>query len=223
MRIASSNLQHGVPDPVAPPALHRAVAPLRALGADVYAFQELDRGRWRTRWAHQGAVLADALDGELLWARGKHWLWASQGTALVVRGELVEREVVPLPGPDEPRVAVVAQMVVAGGRWSVAGTHPSLDRTTALQQVRTIAAVLAERPWPRVLVGDLNLRPEVVRPLATELGYDLLDGPDTINARTGLNRRLDHVLVQGATITASGVEKLPVSDHLTIWADVTAE
>ena len=68
MRIVSSNLQHGIPDPVGPPrAAHRAGAP-RALPADVYAFQELDRGRWRTRFQHQGAVLAGALSGELVWA-----------------------------------------------------------------------------------------------------------------------------------------------------------
>ena len=69
VRIVSWNLQHGVPDPVARPALARAVPPLRELVGDVYALQELDRGRVRTRFAHQAADLAEALEGELVWAR----------------------------------------------------------------------------------------------------------------------------------------------------------
>ena len=221
MRVVSANLQHGVPDPVGPPHLSLAVGPLRALDADVYAFQELDHLRWRTRLAHQGRALAAALDGALLWARAKHWLWAAQGNALVVQGELVGREVVLLPGPDELRSVAIAEVVVAGARWSVAGTHLSLDRTAASVQLRTVVHALADRPAPRVVLGDLNLRPERVAPIAAELGYELVDGPFTINARTGLNRRLDHVLVDGASIEAAGVEKLPVCDHLAVWADLS--
>jgi len=220
MRVVSSNLQHGVPDPVGRPDLPLAAAPLRALAGDVYAFQELDRGRWRTRWAHQGAQLADALGGELVWARAKHWLWAAQANALVVCGEVVAREVLLLPGRGERRVAALAQIVVGGRRWSLACTHLSLHPASAVDQVRMILAVLAERPAPRVVLGDLNLRPEKVRPIAMAAGYELVQGPDTINARTGLSRRLDHVLVQGATIIDSGVTKLPVSDHLAVWADL---
>ena len=220
MRIVSSNLQHGIPDPVGPPRLRIAQEPLRALAADVYAFQELDRGRWRTRFQHQGAVLAGALSGELVWARAKHRLIASQANAFVVRGEVATREVLPLPGPGERRVAIVATVVVDGERWSVATTHLSLEPKVACGQLELILDVLAERPLPHVLVGDLNLRPERVAPIAAAIGWGLVDGPDTINARTGLNRRLDHVLVHGATVTDGGVAKLPVSDHLAVWADL---
>jgi endonuclease/exonuclease/phosphatase family metal-dependent hydrolase len=220
VRIVSSNLQHGVPDPIGRPALKRATAPLRALGADLYGFQELDRGRWRTRFRHQGARLAGALDGELVWARAKHWLWASQANALVVRGEMVSREVLTLPGPGERRVAILATVVVGGERWSVGTTHLSLEPKVAALQLETTLDAMAERPAPHVLVGDLNLRPERVGPMAGAIGWTLLDGPDTINARTGLNRRLDHVLVHGAMVIDSGVQKLPVSDHLAVWADL---
>ena len=51
-------------------------------------------------------------------------------------------------------------------------------------------------------------------------GFDLIDGPFTINARTRPNRRLDHVLLDGASEVASGVVKLPCSDHLAVWADL---
>jgi endonuclease/exonuclease/phosphatase family metal-dependent hydrolase len=220
VRIVSWNLQHGVPDPEGPPALHRAIPALQDLAADVYAFQELDRGRVRTRFAHQGRVLAEALGGELLWARAKHWLWASQSNALVVRGEVLEFDVITLPGEGERRVAAVASLGVGGRRHSVATTHLSLDPAIARRQLRVTLGALAKRPKPWVLVGDLNLLPAQVERLAEAAGFDLVDGPFTINARTRPNRRLDHVLLNGTSAVASGVTKLPCSDHLAVWADL---
>jgi endonuclease/exonuclease/phosphatase family metal-dependent hydrolase len=220
VRIVSWNVQHGVPDPVGPPALGRAVPDLRALDAHVYALQELDRGRLRTRFAHQARALGEALGGEVVWAPAKQLLWASQGNALVVRGEVLEHDVIDLPGPGERRIAIVASVVVTARRWSVATTHLSLDPGVARQQLRVVLRALAQRPQPRALVGDLNLLPAQVARLADAAGYDLLDGPFTINARTRPNRRLDHVLLDGATAEGSGVAKLPCSDHLAVWADL---
>jgi len=220
MRVVSSNLQHGVPDPIGRPALGRAVAPLRGLSADVYGFQELDRGRFRTRFRHQGEVLAKALGGELLWARAKRRLWAAQANALVVRGEVRGHEVIRLPGPGERRVALLATVVVGGEPWSIATTHLSLVPGAAVRQLQTVLDALDELPLPHVLMGDLNLRPERVAQVAAATGWTLLAGPDTINARTGVNRRLDHVLFHGAVVTDGGVTKLPVSDHLAVWADL---
>ena len=220
VRIVSWNLQHGVPDPVGRPDHARAVPGLLDLAADVYAFQELDRARMRTMLEHQGRVLADALGGELRWARAKGWLWAAQGNALVVRGEVLESDVVVLPAAGERRVALVASVVAAGQRWSVATTHLSLDPAGARRQLRSVLAAVRERPKPWVVVGDLNLLPAQVEPLAEAAGFDLLDGPFTINARTRPNRRLDHVLVNGGAVTTSGIQKLPCSDHLAVWADL---
>ncbi|MEO7572068.1 MAG: endonuclease/exonuclease/phosphatase family protein [Acidimicrobiales bacterium] len=221
MRVASSNLQHGVPDPLGRPDLGRAVAPLRTIAADVHAFQELDHRRWRTRFEHQGAVMADALAGELAWARAKQWLWAGQANALVVRGRVGRREVHTLPGPGERRIALLAEVELHGERWSVATTHLALDPFVAALQLATVLVALSACPAPQVLVGDLNLCPADVAPVAAFHGYDLLEGPNTINARTGLNRRLDHVLTRGCTVIDSGTTKLPVSDHLTVWAEVS--
>jgi endonuclease/exonuclease/phosphatase family metal-dependent hydrolase len=220
VRIVSSNLQHGVPDPVGPPALAAAVPGLQELDAHVYALQELDRGRIRTRLEHQGRALAEALGGELVWGRAKGWLWASQSNALVVRGELLESDVVVLPGAGERRVAVVASIGVSGRRWSVATTHLSLEPAIARRQLRVALAALAERRKPWVLVGDLNLLPAQVASLAEQAGFGLVEGLPTVNARTRTTRRLDHLLLSAATATASGVHKLPVSDHLAIWADL---
>ncbi len=220
MRIVSWNLQHGVPDPKGPPALALAVPGLEDLAADVYAFQELDRWNPRTRFANQAAGLGEALGGQVVWGRAKRWLWASQGNALVVRGEALESDVVVLPGEGERRVAVVASVGVAGWRWSVATTHLSLDPAVARRQLRVVLAAVAERQKPWVLLGDLNLLPAQIEHLAEERGFDLVDGPFTVNARTRPNRRLDHILLSGPRVAASGTTKVPCSDHLAIWADL---
>lgn len=220
MRVVSWNLQHAVPDPTGPPTLEPAIEPLRALGGDVYALQELDRRRWRTRFRDQAAVLADALEGELVWAQGKRGLLWAQANALVVRGEVSEREVVVLPRAGERRVAAVAVVTVAGHRLTVASTHLSLQRNGAEAQLRALVAALADHPKPWVVLGDLNLTTDRVRPIAAELGLSLADGPATVDARRTPDRRLDHVLVDGIDIVASGTAKLPVSDHLAIWADL---
>jgi endonuclease/exonuclease/phosphatase family metal-dependent hydrolase len=221
MRIVTWNAQHGVPDPVGPPALARAVPLLQALEADVYALQELDRGRWRTRFANQASALGSALGGEVLWGRAKRALWGAQGNALVVRGEVLEHDVVELPGEGERRVAVVASVGSSGRRFTVATTHLALDPAVARRQLRTALSALGERPKPWVLAGDLNLLPAQVARLAEAAGYDLVEGPFTVNARTRPNRRLDHVLVNGVAATDSGTTKLPCSDHLAVWADIS--
>lgn len=220
MRVVSANLQHGVPDPVGRPALARADGALRALAADVWALQELDHRRWRTRFVDQAERLAEGLDGALVWAPAKRVGWGGQANALVVRGEVVEHEVVALAGEGERRVLAMAVVVVAGERWTIGCTHLALRPVVARQQLGEALHLLITRPGPWVLAGDLNLEPPEVAPVAAEHGFELLAGPLTHSARREPTRRLDHVLTRGCTVTGSGVAKLPVSDHLAVWADL---
>jgi len=221
VRLVSANLQHGVPDPVGRPALSRAIEPLRAMDAHVWAFQELDHRRGRTRFVDQGAQLATALDGELVWAPAKRVALGGQANALVVRGEVVEREVVELAGQGERRVLAFAVVVAGGERWTVGTTHLALRPPTAREQLAEAMHLLITRPGPWVLAGDLNLEPPDVVPIATDHGFHVVDGPFTHSARRTPTRRLDHVLTNGCTVTASGVTKLPVSDHLAVWTDLS--
>ena len=146
MRVVSWNLQHGVPDPLGRSALARAVIPLVTLGADVYGFQELDRSRWRTRFEHQGALLAAALDGELVWARAKRWLWGAQANALVVRGEVDAREVLLLPGAGERRVAVLAHVTMDGTPWSLANCARIVTNRLGFDERRQSKATRPNHP-----------------------------------------------------------------------------
>jgi endonuclease/exonuclease/phosphatase family metal-dependent hydrolase len=220
VRVATANVQHGVPDPVGRPVLHRAFDALRAMRADVWGFQELDHRRWRTRLADQGDQLADALGGELVWAPAKRVFLGGQANALLVRGEVVESEVIELAGEGERRVLAMAVVGVRGDRWSVGTTHLALRPPVARRQLGEALHLLITRPGPWVLIGDLNLEPDDVRDVATEHGFDAVEGPLTHSARRTPTRRLDHVLTKGCEVTRSGVEKLPVSDHLAVWADL---
>jgi endonuclease/exonuclease/phosphatase family metal-dependent hydrolase len=221
VRVATANVQHGVPDPVGRPALHRAFAPLREVGADVWGLQELDHRRWRTRFADQGEQLADALRRELVWAPAKRVFPGGQANALLVRGEVVERDVIELAGEGERRVLALAVVVARGERWTVGTTHLALRSPVAREQLGEALHLVITRAGPWVLVGDLNLESEDVVEIATDHGFDVVRGPPTHSARRHPTRRLDHILTKGCTVTASGVEKLPVSDHLAVWADLT--
>ena len=92
----------------------------------------------------------------------------------------------------------------------------------AREQLGEALHLLITRPGPWVLAGDLNLEPPDVgagrRPSTASTSSP---GPPTHSARRTPTRRLDHVLTKGCTVTDSGVTKLPVSDHLAVWADLS--
>jgi endonuclease/exonuclease/phosphatase family metal-dependent hydrolase len=220
VRVVSANLQHGVPNPKGPPDLGRGLPLLAALAGDVYGFQELDRGVDRTDRQRQPEVLAEHLGGELVWAPALRRGGGAYGNALVVRGRVLVRETLALPGGGEPRTAALALAEIDGRPWSIATAHLSLDHRTAIRQVLAIVDAMARFPWPRVVLGDCNLTPTRLLPISTAEGYQLVPGANTINARGRLDRRLDHVLLQGAAAVKAGVARLPISDHLAIWADL---
>jgi endonuclease/exonuclease/phosphatase family metal-dependent hydrolase len=221
MRVVTWNAQHGVVDPAGPPDLGRALADLGALGGDLVAVQELDRGRERSGRSDQPVAVAAALGGESVWApalrRGGEY-----GLALVVRGQVRGATVTRLPGGGEPRVAVLAEVEVDGERCSVAATHLSTRRRTAVAQLVAVLDALAARPAPRVLVGDLNLEPVDLLPWTTSEGYRLANGPPTHSTRADRpRRRIDHVAVQGDVVLGrSLVHRLPASDHLAVSVDL---
>lgn len=220
MRVVTWNAQHGRPNPDGRPEIGRAVPALRSLGADVHAVQELDRGLARSGRADQAARLAEELEAELLWAptlrRGGEY-----GIALLVRGEVAGSAVVPLRGRGEPRVLLVAQLDVAGLRWTVGATHLSTLPPVAVDQLLQVIDELARWPLPRVLVGDLNLTTEQVLPWLAPEGYHVARGSATHSTRRPVpTRRIDHVAVAGARVLAAATHDLGVSDHRAVVADV---
>lgn len=221
MRVVTWNAQHGVPTPVGPPDLARTLGELVAIGADVLAVQELDRGRVRSDRVDQPALLAEVLGRELVWGQALD-RDGQYGLALLVRGAVRSSAVHSLGGSGEPRVLLAAEIAVDDQPWSVGVTHLSTAATTAESQLTQALGLLNDHPAPRILLGDCNLEPEAVARLASDAGYRVVDGPATHSARArGAHRRIDHVLVDGEVrIEHSTVERLPVSDHLAVVVDL---
>lgn len=198
-----------------------------SLDADVLAIQEVDRGSERTGGRDLAAEAEAAFGGTLVWApaltlRGG----GTYGNALLVRGDVLESEVIPLPGRRrvEPRVAAVAHVVVDGRTWSVAATHLTTRRAVAVEQLVHLLDRLRGWPAPRLLLGDLNLQPGRLLPWLTAEGYRLAVGPPTFPAERP-NRQIDHVAVTGRGCTVRVLEScaLPVGDHRALLVEARCE
>jgi endonuclease/exonuclease/phosphatase family metal-dependent hydrolase len=218
LRLATFNVQHGRgPDgDVDIGLLARSCA---ALGADVLGLQEVDVNLRRSHDADTAAEVAAACGmkfvfGEAIAVRGGQY-----GNALLVRGAIDDIEVVALPDT-EPRAAIVAQVMPDGGpALSVCVTHLGL-RGAGEGQLPVLLDALRARPGPRVLLGDLNLDPDLVARLAGE--FIRVESGPTWPAKAP-RRTIDHVLLDGLTSTAAVVPPLPVSDHRPVVVEVEVE
>ncbi|MGH8984674.1 MAG: endonuclease/exonuclease/phosphatase family protein [Acidimicrobiia bacterium] len=140
-------------------------ATLRRLDADVVALQEV--------WAevggrNQAAVLADQLGYEHVFTPGFDDGQVAFGLAVLSRWPIVSSEARPLPtmpGVDELRVALEAEIDGPRGRVEVYTTHLNwrFDQSDVRQlQVRALAEMVAAsdgRTYPAIVCGDFNADP----------------------------------------------------------------
>jgi len=222
VRVVTWNIQTGRPNPDGPPAIGSVISALQGVDADVCALQELDRHRRRSGGIDQPAAVAEGLGGQLAFVPTVRQGRGEYGIGMVVRGEIGATTVVPLSGTREPRALLLAQVGVGGRLWTIGCTHLSRNRACATRQLLRVFDAMAARPGPRVLLGDLNLIPREVLPWSTAEGYRLVDGPPTHSARQRrLTRRIDHILLAGAAVTAATVHRFATSDHSAVSADLT--
>jgi len=227
--------------------LDRTVAVLRSVDADLVALQEVDREQERSGGLHQACALGEALGMGWHFAPAllgpamepEHWRRAepgrdpggpAYGIALVSRLALEAVETVALPHPEgrgEPRVALVTRARVGGGRLTVAATHLSFLPGAGIRQLRWLQRDLARRPAPRLLLGDLNLRPPVVRLVSLPGWRSLARGGTFRNDPPGSPVRpvqIDHVLVSGGgahlRVRRTRVAAGPISDHRALVIDL---
>jgi endonuclease/exonuclease/phosphatase family metal-dependent hydrolase len=215
VRIATYNIQHGR-TPAGSVDVGLLATECSSLHADVLALQEVDRNATRSGRVDQAAEVAAAAGLACAFAEATSFEpGAAYGNALLVRGELDAVEVLALPGEegDEPRAALLAEAALFGaGRVSVAATHLSVRPRVALRQLEATVEALAGRPAPRLLLGDLNLRPEAAWPVLEAGGMTVVDAPPAFPAHKP-DRVIDHVAGVGLLFGRPEVVHLRVSDH----------
>ena len=246
MRLATFNLLNGrsLSDGVVDPdRLRSAVA---ELDADVLALQEVDLEQPRSHGADQTAIVAAAMRARehrfvpAMAGLPGSWVRASAdatgpqyGIALVSCYPVVSWEVLRLDAlrvlvplvvggrrvalvRDEPRVAVLADIVTPLGTLRVAATHLSFVPGWGSQQLRHVSRRLRSRPGPLALLGDLNLGPRTAQRV-TGL-HPLVAAPTFPSPRP--MRQIDHVLARGVQADGGQAHALPLSDHQALTVDV---
>jgi len=230
-RAVTFNLHRGAPmgsDVTDPDGIAAVVA---ALDADVLALQEIDIDVPRSGHHDLFSVCRDAAPGRAgHFARTVELDGGSYGIGLVVRGSIDDVEVVPLTAEGEARSVILARVVVEPGARSdvpvevtVAATHLQNNRREARTQLIETLALLAERPGPHLLMGDLNVGPFTVDGVCMELAWDAVASAPTFPADTPRSQ-IDWVVTRGLRPSAVVVPDVRVSDHrpVVVELDVAA-
>jgi endonuclease/exonuclease/phosphatase family metal-dependent hydrolase len=233
MRIVTFNVKHGTVD--GGRIDNRLLAHTCAgLEADILALQEVDRRATRSGFADQVRLVARATGMSAAFGEAaRRGPLRRYGNALLARGALSDVETLALPRPEggEFRVAVLAGLTLEPGvpglprdgdaRLSVAATHLSFRRGEGAAQLMALVEALDRRPCPRVLLGDLNLAPDVVEPVLVTAGYHIASTGPTFPVRLPRSR-IDYVAVAGLEIVSAEALETSLSDHRLVVAEVTA-
>ena len=220
MRVATFNVKHG-DNGDGRVDLRRLGAACATLSADVLAVQEVDRFARRAGFRDEMRVIARATGLQAVFGEAARRKWRRYGNVLLARGPITDVEVVKLPRPSggEPRVAIVARVSVGGLGLSVGATHLSFRKGEGAAQLEVLLAALAQRDGPRLLMGDLNIGPDLVVPAVTAAGYTVAPTEATFPA--GAPRtRIDFVAAAGLEIVSSSTPVVGMSDHLPVVAEI---
>ena len=220
MRAATYNVKHG-DNGDGRVDLRRLGAACASLGADVLAVQEVDRFARRTGFRDEMRVIARATGLQAVFGEAARRKWRRYGNVLLARGPISDVEVVKLPRPSggEPRVAIVARVCVDGLGLSVGATHLSFRKGEGAAQLEVLLAALAERDGPRLLMGDLNISPEVVVPAVTAAGFTVAPTGPTFPAAAPRSR-IDFIAVAGLEVVSASLPEVGMSDHLPVVAEI---
>lgn len=227
MRVVTFNVHHGTVGRAGPVDPERLGAVCAAFEADVLALQEVDLGTFRTGGADLTAAVGRACSMASVFGPSRRYPGGWYGNALLVRGEIESWSIARLPRVpcwrwwQEPRTLLQAAARVDGQPLSVAVTHLAVPPAVNSPQLDRVLDLVARRPDPRVVLGDLNRSPSMVEPAASAAGLTYVAHGPTIPARTP-RRSIDHCLVSAdITIDRAEVRATEMSDHAALLVDLT--
>jgi endonuclease/exonuclease/phosphatase family metal-dependent hydrolase len=219
VRVLSYNVQgHGVL--FSRRYLERVARVIEETRPDVVGLQEVHRGSWKARSVDQARELARLTGMRLFFGPSFVSRGAEFGNAVLTPGEILDAEVVPLPGPGEPRTLLHSRIALRNGArpFDFYVTHLAAwgrwQSEVRGRQVEGVLHRLRQGPRPFVLVGDLNAgprAPELLPLLSAEI-FRRCEGL-TCTHRV-LRQEIDYVFADpGWTTVRAEVLRTGPSDH----------
>ncbi|MCU1675539.1 MAG: Endonuclease/exonuclease/phosphatase [Frankiales bacterium] len=119
---------------------------------------------------------------------------------------------------DEPRMALAAVVETTAGVLTVVNTHLSFLPGWNVRQLRRLVHAVDELAQPAIIMGDLNMPgrlPSVVSHWHAAVSACTWPAHRPV-------AQLDHILVSpgGPAVAGGGTMRLPLSDHVAMYADV---
>ena len=175
LTVASYNIRHGrgIDDVV---ALDRTAAALRALDADIIGLQEVDEAVNRSGNIDEAAFLGEELAMHYAFGAFFDYDGGRYGMAILSRLPILESRSIRLPDGEEPRVALMATVVLpSGDTVAVVNVHFDwLDNDAdRFHQAEFLTNALQQLTLPWLILGDFNDLP-TSRTLG--LFYPLVEG-----------------------------------------------
>jgi endonuclease/exonuclease/phosphatase family metal-dependent hydrolase len=218
VRVGTFNIRHGETRAGAVD-LRQLVAACRRLDVDLLALQEVDRWMRRTRRADLAGRVGRRTGMARAFAPALRQGWVGRyGNAVLARGAIGDVEAVALPSTTEARGAVVVSAWVGERPISVAATHLSVKLEERDDQLDAVLAVLARRPLPHLLLGDLNGPTEDVGERCARAGLRLATAGPTFPAKSP-TKQIDHIAYAGLELVGAEVVDTGMSDHCAVVAE----
>jgi len=165
---------------------------------DLVGLQEVHRGTWQSRFRDQAAEIADKTGMTLHFGPSYRAMGGEFGNAVLVRGRVIDAEVLPLPSYGEPRTLLRTGVEVNGFVLDFYVTHlaawGSWNRRMRTEQAACMVEQVRATGRPYVLCGDFNAPPGA-QELDVVVRNDIfqLCGIAGESTHSLLDRRLDYI------------------------------
>lgn len=217
--------------------LERIAKVIEDSGAEIIGLQEVDN-HWsdRSELEDQAKWLADRLD--------MHFTYVANidldplnpgeprrqyGTAVLSKYPIIQAENYPLSkiGNTEQRGLSETVINVNGHHLNFYNTHLALTAAERTIQVQEIIEITSKTEGPKVIMGDLNARPDSLemQPLFAHYKDSFADQNDAYTIPSeNPTRRIDYIFTSNEIQTANAeVISTIASDHLPIVAEITLD
>jgi endonuclease/exonuclease/phosphatase family metal-dependent hydrolase len=206
--------------------IQRIAAVIRQYSPDVVALNEVHRGTWQARFGSHVDALQRATGMRVIFAPSFTVFGGDFGNAILVRGDILSKHAVALPGTGEPRTLLGATLRIRGGVFEFYVVHTtawaSLNSATRAKQLECVASAIEGSRHPTIVAGDMNAQPDSdeLRAFVRDSGLRLV-ARDIAPTHKVMGQVLDHIYVspewgvQRVVVSASGP-----SDHRPVIADL---